>query len=242
MSYSSEVLADSPSVYYRLGENAGATTLVDSSSSGLNGTPASNGYLTNSTPGVQGVLGGDSDKAVRVVISGQIRTDDATAVLTARSGFTAEAWTIPTAAAITAFRTLCGQQSAWSMGVSSSGSGLRFTTVAIQDFETASFTWRAGIRTHLVVVFDSAFDASFYVNGAFVAKVLGAAQTNAPTSSFWIGSQSNSGGSHWDGIIDEVAVYQSELSAERIAIHYAVGNAFYQQAPATYPASKFGPF
>lgn len=80
----------------------------------------------------------------------------------------------------------------------------------------------AGTRYHSVASFDGSL-AQLYVNGAL--DKTGAADPGVltnPTSNFEIG-QSLGTGNIYDGIIDEVAVYNAALSGVSILSHYNTG-------------------
>ena len=85
--YAGAVIADSPTVYYRLGEAAGASTAVDSSGNGNNGTYTGSGF----TYGAAGAIG-DGDTAMGFAPGSTANYVSSTYVPGTVSTFSAEAW------------------------------------------------------------------------------------------------------------------------------------------------------
>jgi hypothetical protein len=90
MSYESEVLADAPLIYWRLGDSSG-TTAVDDSGNGIDGT-----YYNSPTLGVSGLIV-DADSAVNFAndASTDIKVDSGTwptTDVTFPGGFSLECW------------------------------------------------------------------------------------------------------------------------------------------------------
>jgi hypothetical protein len=86
MTYSSEVLADSPLCFLRLGEASG-TTAADSSGNSHAGT-----YAASPTLGATGLIAGDSDTAVTFNGSSQYVSIDNSSGWADGTSFTAEIW------------------------------------------------------------------------------------------------------------------------------------------------------
>jgi len=113
----------------------------------------------------------------------------------------------------------------WGFGLN--GDELRFTAYSVQDYDiSAGIT--AGQWTHVAVVFDANFDATFYVNGVSIGTVNGSAAADAGSRNWFIGSTGRS--EYFDGLIDEVRVYDTALTADQIQSVMVI------PAPAALPA------
>lgn len=74
---------------------------------------------------------------------------------------------------------------------------------------------------HVVGASDGAGTGYLYVNGTLVAS--GPFHTSAPYTGSAHIAIGNDGTAHWNGILDEVAVYNYVLPFERIVAHYERG-------------------
>jgi hypothetical protein len=212
MSYLSEVMADAPDLYYRLADVT--TTLADSSGNAINGQYYSGTYVQNQPS----LVASDANASLDTTSGFILALDNVGANYL--SGFTVECWfSVDTA---TAYTHMGGMNESWNFGIGDSATRLRFTTYAVQDFIFTNANISTATVYHLAIVFDSAFDAHLYLNGSFVETVTGAAAAPTGTQSFWVGSHANT--DHFDGDLDEMALYPTELSAGRIAAHYAAGS------------------
>lgn len=226
MTYSAEVLADSPLAYYRLGEASG-TTLVDSSGNARNGT-----YSGTPTFGTAGLLTGDTDTCVDFSGDDYATVTSATWMNTP-STLTVEAWVVPDT--ITGDRIIASRTD-WGLGPSSStrgwhliiqggqfNVGLRMTDSTYHDAKVGP-TLTVGTKYHVALVWDTAVGWVLYINGASAASsaaLVGKSLGN-PGNALRI-SRENYGVGFFDGRIDEVAIYGTALSASRIAAHYTAG-------------------
>jgi hypothetical protein len=79
---------------------------------------------------------------------------------------------------------------------------------------------------HVVLTFDdSANDFKLYVNGSNVAQNLGfSGSTNNNNSPFMIGNRNSSSSAWYNGIIDEVAFWNTELSSSAVSALYNSGS------------------
>lgn len=226
MTYSSEVLADSPRGYWRLGETSG-TTAVDSASGG--GHPGT--YGGTFTLGTTGLLSGDTDKALTLNAAGWVTIPE-TVDLTA---FTVEGWykgTTATFNLVSRRHGLTGStsRSFWIGGQSGSatvlilrGTGGTFTSVTSSDLITDN------LRHHLAGTYDGT-TLRLYLDGREVGTPSTAVSgpLNTDDNALVIGGQQTSSGSdaitpNLAGVVDEVAFYTTALSASRIAAHFAAG-------------------
>jgi lysophospholipase L1-like esterase len=215
ITYQATVLSDHPVAYFRLGEPNG-TTAADSSGNKNNGT-----YLGTVAYGQPSLIYSDSsDTAI-----GFNGTNTAVAANGAAFDFTnsmtVEAWIHPTslptpgnyASVITKnggpySLLLSGSQVLF---MTSSGGSWRFCTSP-----TGSIT--AGQTYYLVGTYNESAE-NFYINGQQVCSIAATGTIDTASSALVIGS--------WDttvlffnGTIDEVAVYNSVLSPDRIQAHY----------------------
>lgn len=223
MSYSSEVLADSPLLYWRLGEASG-TTATDSSGNGRHGT-----YSGSPTMGVAGLLTGDANTAVTFDgIDDEISFADTTDL----TSFTVEMWAKTNNAAFQYLAarwstTSASNQQIFSVNITGAG---KLSAVIRLGSTNAIFTGSATVndnaRHHLAVVFDNATDTlTLYVDG--VSDGGGTASGNLSTfdSPFTVGRRGDTTSSRFIGTLDEVAYYATALSATRVAAHYTAGTA-----------------
>lgn len=221
MSYSSEVLADTPGRYYKLDDTSG-TACVDSSASATNLTYVNSPTLSVSpliTVGTAVTFNGTSQDARGTSSTG----------LTPATAITIEAW-VKTTANPAAQEVLCSDDSSGSRYFQ-----FRLITggkVEVTLFDTGhtahifagTIAVNDGNRHQIAATYDVS-NVIIYVDGA---------QDNSTAASFTLAtSQSNlclgarrSGGSDstfFNGTIDEVSFYRSALSAARILAHYTAG-------------------
>lgn len=220
LAYSAEVLADAPIGYWRLNETSG-TNAADSGSGGNAGT-----YAGTFTLGVAGNTT-DGDKAVSLAgtVNSMVTIPSTFPTLNG-SALTAECFIKPND--ITSGQILFG-----AMNPSSPFAGWGFGLAVITDnclqyWSGTTAAWRestavitaAGVWYHVAVTVPaSAGTIRFYVNGV-AAGTASAAPPNTDANAKSIGAH-RSGVSPYSGPIDEMAIYNTELSAGRIAAHVA---------------------
>jgi len=112
-------------------------------------------------------------------------------------------------------------------GFGTLGAGLEFTTFGVKDYDSTTITLTAGVWTHITAVM-SGFNVTFYVNGAARQTITGTANGNANTDDdIYIGSATVNGESTlfelFNGLIDEVRVYNRALSANEVNRLYNMG-------------------
>lgn len=218
MTYSSEVLADSPSSSYRLGETSG-TVASDSSGNGRNGA-----YIGTFTLGATGLLTGDSDTALSLAGSGGATVTYDSAWLSSLT-FSAEAWFKPTS--------VSGTQTVFSRYAAAGFSGSRWT-IRLDNSDLTLYTFNGtsynnitiatglttGVRHHVVFTFDGSSAAYVvYLDGSLA--ISGVSPMNSVNSDLFIGHSHAT--EYFNGIIDEVAYYPTVLSSTRVAAHYTAG-------------------
>lgn len=207
--YRATVLADTPAVYYRLGETSG-TAAADASGNARTGTIAGTVTL-----GATGLLANDTDKALTLTDG---RVDIPTVVNPWAGDFTIEAWVKPSQAS--AYAAILSRESYGANGLRFGQQGGRWafwTTESGGNVEIRGGTAVAGTTYHVVVT-RAGTTYRLYVNGVQVATSTGTMV--APTGGGRFGAV---GGAPFKGVLDEAAVYASALSAARVAAHYAAG-------------------
>lgn len=218
MTYASEVAADSPVLWWRLGESSG-TTAVDASGNGRDGT-----YAGSPTLGVSGLI---TDGNTAVDLDGvNDQVTYAATVLSSSSYLTVECWMkLP---AITGHRLfgLAGTSNAHSLDITSGGSivfQVNPTGTGSANGTSATGLISAGVTYHIVLTWsDVSNTARLYVDGTQVVTATNSGAINIATVS--LGAVGNSGGvPAFGGVVDEFAIYGTELSGARIAAHYAAG-------------------
>lgn len=218
MSYSSEVLADTPIMYYRLGEASG-TVMTDSSGNGRDGT-----YANSPTLGATGLLTGDADTAVSFASassqSGSVADDNS---LDSLSAITVEAWIKPSTVSSTP---LIVNRDSTSNGKSFqfrlNAGKLEFVKTAGTTVTAASSsTLSTGTVYHVAAVYNGT-DIRLYINGSLNGTPPAATGTLG-TIARPLEIAMRTSALYFNGVIDEVAVYGTALSATRIAAHYTAG-------------------
>lgn len=226
MTYSAEVLADSPRAYWRLGDASGST-MTDSSGNARSGTYSGGG--AQPTLGVAGLLVGDADTAVSW--DGSDRADVIDAAWMDSTVVTLEAWVKPTN--VTGTRMILYRDN-----TNFAGANMRywqllhvagvpqFTFWASDGGATQNVigttTMSSGSTYHIVGTYDGSV-GRLYVNGVQEASVSigGAIQSSATGAPIQIAS--TGAASFFIGTLDELAFYGAALSGARVAAHYLAG-------------------
>lgn len=252
MAYPDEVLADSPYLYWRLGEAAGSSTVTDSSTNGRGGNvddAAGTGFgatsLLVNQPGNTAFECAGSGGAV------PYSTDGDFSALFSGGALTVEAWVRRSGTSLSSGR-IANKETGFGLswnGTSNqprfgcfynntSGKNLNATTTLNQDEDY-----------HIVGV---AYEESgtmymdLYINGVLDASTTQAITTfgsNNTSSAFAIGARISDASSPSPAVystntfVDEVAIYPTALSAQRIEDHYNAGIA----SPAVAPTNSAVP-
>ena len=227
MSYSAAVLADSPLLYWRLGETSGAA--ADSSGNSRSGTYNASG----NTRGVAGLLDGDSNLALSETDQGGV-THASPTWANPLNALSLEAWVTPSS---TALGHIAGRTSwafapsytdrGWHLAIEGGRYefGLTFTdgtyTVGLDQGNTVT----SGVTKHVVGTWDGTTvrlyldGAQVWSSGAFAGKTL----QQPVTEAFRVGAVL--GGAYgMQGVVDEVAVYSGALSSGQVAAHFLAGS------------------
>lgn len=218
--YSTEVLADYPIGYWRLGEASG-TTAVDDSGNGYDGV-----YTNGVVLGATGLLAGDVDTAIDLIANSGYVALPASAV-EAGSQASIEIWTGSTVTSnVSTFRAQSGSTRVLSSHIpwgngnvywdAGDGSGYDriYKSASGIDFSATHhwvFTKDATAGTMEIYL-----DGTLWLSGGSKTRTVGT------VDSFTLGSNSAGGEPH-KGIIDEFAYYDSALSATRVLAHYNAG-------------------
>lgn len=216
--YSAAVLADSPVIYYRLGEASG-TTMIDSSGNSHNGT-----YTGSPTLGVAGAVTGDTAATFNGSNYGDVAYGS---YMDSSTALTLECWLKFTGTGLMSpidrdtgfnrvwqWRTNAGHMDFIKIG----GTGGIITGSSTTAFNNGAWHYTA-------VTYDGA-NIRLYLDGALDTTV--AAAGNLGTTASPLAVAASRGGdtsgpvyNRLTGSLDEVAVYNTVLSGTQIAAHYA---------------------
>lgn len=221
MTYVSEVLADSPAMYLRLGETAG-TNANDETANNNDGTYTNpSGYTLNQPS----LLTSDANPSVKLISanSGYAWAADA-ATLDLGNTFTMEAWVTLNALGSGADLTIMSKQNgAYCVRVSSDVVQLLRSQTAIIRHANAAL---ASTGPHHIVATKAGATSILYLNGAVQPSFLDGDSTcvdNGNRLHIGADGSGNAANAFFNGLIDEVAVYPTALSAVRIQAHYDAG-------------------
>jgi len=222
--YPAEVLADDPLAYWRLDELTG-TTAADSSGHGNDAT-----YQGGFTLGAPGAIGGDGDTAVTLDgVSAFVSAGDRFA-FAGLAQFSVEAWV--SAQPQSTYAGVVSRNDA--IGGPPSEGFLLFVAPAdgpfgFQRLDGASVSTAVSVAgpgapafTHVVATFDG-LELGVYVNGESQGSQTGAFSIAGAVADFVVGAEAGGTGNFLSGTIDEVAVYDHALTADRVGAHYIAG-------------------
>jgi hypothetical protein len=225
MTYTAEVLADSPLAHYRLGDAIGSgATMADASGNARHG--AYNGSVSQAA----GALVGDTDQAMRTTVSSNTFGYVTSASWMNTAAFTYEVWVkfistkdVVNGDAIVGRYTpsdtqpfLIYRETTGKLRAQLVTTGTARTNVT-DTVDTGEGAWK-----HVVATYDGTL--RLYVNGVSVGTPV--AMTGSPawsTSQLEIGRYSFSDTTVPGADFDEVAVYDYALSAARVLAHYNAG-------------------
>ncbi|MCU0273776.1 MAG: fibronectin type III domain-containing protein, partial [Acidimicrobiales bacterium] len=220
------VLADGPVGYWRLGEASG-TTATNAIPAGAIGT------YTRATLGAPGGIADSTDTAASFsgATSGAVMTTNPTSLQLTEG--TIEAW-VRTTNPGTDYRGIVVKQQAYGLFVRNGNlvthswggtAGVRDTGIPIADgrWHHVAMTFRSGVTNGTVVYLDGrpVLTTTITVAGQTQRLVIGAGSTGLAQS--------------LNGTIDEVAVYPTVLSPQRIAAHHRAGIALPDVTPPSAP-------
>jgi hypothetical protein len=226
VSYDSEVLADSPVVYYKHAEASG-TTMTDSSGNARHGTYGASAGLGSTRLGL--------DTTAIDTGAGGIGYRTADGALDFGGDVTIEAIVLIDTMGDygTIFEKWPGDNTGgYSLHLKSDG-GLRFTvrgSGGAIEYQTDPGDLVTGVIYHLAVTFnDTTNYVALYANGALLAEHFGAAAVLTADTATGLfatigGRDNNNSGTvtlRFDGVIARTAIYNAALSAARIAAHHS---------------------
>ena len=226
MSYSTTVLADSPTAYWKLDETTGATQFADSSGNShpatISGTPT---YTTTYKVDVGSTQFNGTQYGS--VASG--------AWFGSLTSFSVEAWFSTTAFTGRSF--ISYDNSGASPGTAtrvfqfyeSNGLVVFLPLMSSGSYVTLTSptsTYNDGIWHHAVGTWDGT-TARLYIDGSQVASAaLSGTTTSGGGQPILIGTGSNNGVGNFNqysGYLDEVAIYTTALNATQVSAHYTAG-------------------
>jgi hypothetical protein len=101
-----------------------------------------------------------------------------------------------------------------------SGNDIMFTTLGVKDYKFSTSITDSNWY-HMVVVYDSSYDTTLYLNGDYKEKIEHDVESITSNEHCYIGGKLDN--IYFDGSIDEVRIYNRALSAEEIRYHYNRG-------------------
>jgi hypothetical protein len=221
--YAQGVLGDSPVSYWRLGEMSGTTAKDERSvnpGTYVNAPALGGSSLINTDPDNNAVGFNGSSGSVRAAYSSSMNL---------ASAITLEAWIKPSALpAAGDFASIISHPEAYALQFN--GAKLEFTVMqggARKRMQAAEGAIQPGGTYHVVGTYDGTTQR-LYINGVEAASGPLTGPASQSSTGLYIGSW-DSGSEYFNGVIDEVAVYGSTLSAAKVKQHHDSGRG--QQAP-----------
>jgi hypothetical protein len=226
--YSATIIADGPIGYWRLGEPQTTAVAADASGNNRNGT-----YTRSVVSGVNGAIVGDPDTAATFdglttsVVVPAIGSDP----FNMANSFTFEAWVINDGQGGTP-RSPLGRivsrgwpgRFGYGWGILASD-GMRFTTYGVKDYDSSlTVVPRDNAWHYVAVVFDSTNTATFFLDGVQTDAISASNPVVLTDLDLIIGrNPASTAEEFFNGNIDEVAIYNVELTAAQIAAHFKAG-------------------
>lgn len=206
--YSSAVLADTPLVYWRLGESLG-TAALDSSGNARNGT-----YNGGFTLGQTGLVSGGNTAVQLNGTSGYVLTP--ITGLNLSRNFTLEAVIKPSVISGSQ-GIISAPNGGYYIRLSATGH-IEFIKSFVASVGTGIATLSAGTRYHIALTVDAAGNWIIYVNGVLDNNGT-TSQTFSSSTGVYLGRDVSA---EWfNGVLDECAIYGSVLTSTRLAAHVA---------------------
>ena len=224
--YRDEVLADSPSVYLRLGEKSGATAKDEIGA--FPGTFPTNGGFVYGEPGA---IVGDTDTAITLNDGKRPITFGAGLDFAGTASFTVELWAKQTGYDVYSWTVdhfaWAAQRNGWGLRLSDDQFGVERWANGSTNGSTSFATGPIGLGVyhHIVATFDGASICIF----RDTIKMNCSPATNSPiqkTTGIWTLGARNDCPTNCQGFIgslDEFAIYPTALPEARIQAHYNKG-------------------
>jgi hypothetical protein len=217
--YDLEVMADSPSAYWRLNDASAATTAADNTANAQTGT-----YVGAPTKQQTGPLLGDPNKAVLLNGSTQYITVPDNALLDPGDVFTLECWVKPNTSAGTTHTIFSKGANGYLVTLQNTLGTilvmLSKESVGLIAQNLSSLT--NGVWTHIAVTKNGSA-IHIYINGADSTTVILNRTIAGTASALNMGRTISTTADFFNGTIDEMAIYPTALSAARILVHYNNG-------------------
>lgn len=220
MPYKSYVLRNRPAGYYRLDDSNSTTT--DSSVNENTGT-----YIGSPTLDYTGGLIGDTDTAV--LFNGSSQYVDLSTNLNTLIGITLSFEALVN---FTALPTVGNSMHIVGNGISgklvatndSGNEGVYFFLNGLHANyydgpEIPFISISTGTWHHIAAVFDGS-TSKIFLNGVLQEEIVESISLTAPTGDMTIAATTSGAGEFFDGILDEVAVYNMPITDEEVSIHY----------------------
>lgn len=218
--YSAAVLADTPALYWRLGESSGPTA-ADASGNGRTGT-----YGAGVTFSQTGAISGDANTAILFTNATTSSVAATYSPFTNGTSRTFEGWfKRNNSTGDDALFASDGANLVY-LRIDAGGTTVRFDPNASAG---TSFTWTSawpgnGVYVHWVLTFNETTDvAELWINGVSKGTVAATDAYGASPGNFRAGCDSAGNAGTPDGYSDEVAVYTSILTGTQILNHYNLG-------------------
>jgi Concanavalin A-like lectin/glucanases superfamily/IPT/TIG domain len=224
VTYAATIAADSPSIFWRLGEANGLAGAADASGTGHTGAYTSTGVAYS----VAGAPVNDTDTAVTL--------DGLTGAIQETSGAGAPIGSSPRSLEVWFKTTTTAAQPLFNYGTSGLLSqfavNLAGNQVQVKDGTdplltvTAASSLADGAWHHLVVTYDGATSVAIYVDGAAVGSTqttTGVLATALDVTGLEVGRDNAVTPVFFNGTLDEAAIYSAALSPARVAAHFAAG-------------------
>jgi hypothetical protein len=231
VSYASIVFADSPLVYYRLGESSGTVAVNTMALSTDDGT-----YVNNPTLGVTGIPGSDGDTAVTLNGSTQYVTLASQTFAPLTPTYTIECWYKGTAVGTNVSSGSVGPKAfvaassdsgnkRFVLGIDADGK-VRFYSGISYNMTGPSINAVNDNEWHHIVVTKEVGSGTVEI---YVDAVMEATEdwtnlgTGSPSLTIGFNPRTAGGLGYLSGTLDEVAYYGTTLSAAQITEHYEAG-------------------
>lgn len=222
--YAAVVLGDGPLAYWRLDETSG-TTAADSSGHGNDAT-----YEGGFMLGLPGAVAGDGDTAVSLDgVSGLITAGNRFE-FAGQTPFSLEAWVMARSQSTYAGVATCNDalggppSEGYLLFISPAAGPLGFQRLDGSNVSTAVSAAGPAVQefTYVVATFDG-LELTVYANGEPQGTQTAAFSIAGAGTAFVLGAEAGGMGNYLAGALDEVAVYDHALSADRVRAHYLAG-------------------
>ncbi len=220
VAYRDAVMADGPTGYWRFGDS-GAMAADET------GTTAGT-FMGNCQHGRPSMIAGDQNSAAQFDGSSCYVTLGNTYAFGNRAPYTLELWYRPAAtdqleSLITKQTRLGSMPDDGYLIFNAPGGIYTERSVGAQNVRTNATPVAGGATYHIVATYDGT-ELALYKNGVLAApKVTATAVLPTVATPAVIGAFSDTLQMYAAGIVDEVAMYPTALSADRVAVHYDIG-------------------